>query len=175
VGSTDPVPATPVLYYPLEHPLAPVSTQNDYFNLTTQIVGVAFPPGTRSLLFFGRHGTGPYCYGTGEECNDPVDPYQGTHAYPYVHQVWAYDALDLLAVKNGTKQPWEPRPYALWRLSEMDATGSATIAGATFDPASGRVFITERYGEEPIVHVYQIETAGYNVYLPLVVVQCCEP
>jgi hypothetical protein len=171
IGNVDPVPAMVVLYYPLEHPLAPVNTQNDYFNLATQIVGLAFPPGTRSILFFGRQGIGPYCYGTGAECGDPVDPYQGAHAYPYVHQVWAYDALDLLAVKNGTKQPWEPRPYALWRLSEMDATGSATIAGATFDPTSGRVFITERYGEEPMVHVYQIETAGYNVYLPLVVAQ----
>jgi hypothetical protein len=162
VGSQNPVPATPLLYYPLDHPLAPVDTQNGYFNLATQIKGVAYPSGTRSLLFFGRHGTGPYCYGTGGDlgegdCYDPVDSSKGTHSYPYVHQVWAYDALDLLAVKNGQVQPWEVQPYAIWHLSEMDSTGSATISGATFDPASGRVYITEAFGEDPVVHVYQID------------------
>jgi hypothetical protein len=170
VGRTDPVSATVVLAYPLEHPLAEVDTQNDYFNLATQIVGVAFPPGTSSVLFFGRQGTGPYCYGTGAECGDPVDDSKGTHAYPYVHQVWAYDALDLVAVKNGEKQAWEVQPYALWRLSEMDDTGGARMVGATYDPASGRVYITEAYGEEPAVHVYQITVSGSlpAVYLPVV-------
>jgi hypothetical protein len=170
VGRTDPVSATVVLAYPLEHPLADVDTQNDYFNLATQIVGVAFPPGTRSVLFFGRQGIGPYCYGTGDECSDPVDDSKGTHAYPYVHQVWAYDALDLLAVKNGEKLSWEVQPYALWRLNEMDDSGSARIVGATYDPIGGRVYLTESYGEEPAVHVYQITVFGSSavVYLPSV-------
>jgi hypothetical protein len=47
-------------------------------------------------------------------------------------------------------------PYGIWRLDEMDDAGSATIAGAAFDPATGRVYITESYGETPVVHVYQI-------------------
>jgi len=174
VGSVDPIPAAPLLYYPADHPLAAWDATSQFFNGSTNIVAVAFPPGSRSILFFGRQGTGEFCYGTGEECSDPVDPYKGTHAYPYVHQVWAYDALDLLAVRDGTKQPWEPQPYALWHLDEMDLSGSATIAGAAYDPASGRVFITERYGEEPVVHVYQITVPGISaydrfVYLPLVV------
>lgn len=160
VGSVNPVPATTVLAYPLEHPLAPVETQNNYFNLATQIVGVAFPSGTRSVLFFGRQGTGPYCYGTGDECNDPVDPSHGTHAYPYRHQVWAYDALDLVEVRNGTMESWEVQPYAIWHLTGMDSTNSATVSGATYDPASGRVYITEAYGDYPAVHVYQIDSGG---------------
>ncbi len=164
VGNVDPVPAQMVLGYPLEHPLAPVETQNDYFNLATRMGGMAFPSGTRSVLFFGMHGTGPYCYGTGEECNDPVDPYHGTHAYPYVHQVWAYDALELLAVRNGEKQPWEVQPYAIWRLSEMDSTGSARITGATYDPVGGRLYVTEEYGEEPLVHVYQINIGASSIF-----------
>ncbi len=170
VGRTNPISATTVLAYPLAHPLADVDTQNDYFNLATQIVGIAFPPGTRSVLFFGKQGIGPYCYGTGAECNDPIDGAKGTHAYPYVHQVWAYDALDLLAVKNGQKQSWAVQPYALWRLYQMDNTGSASIAGATYDPASGRVYITEAYGAEPAVHVYQLAVSENSavVYLPLV-------
>jgi hypothetical protein len=173
VGSQDPVPATPLLYYPAAHPLAGWDATNPYFNGSTNIVGLAFPPGSRSVLFFGRHGTGEFCYGTGDECNDPVESSKGTHAYPYVHQVWAYDVLDLLAVKNGSQQPWELQPYAVWQLSEMDASGSATIAGAAYDPASGRVYITERYGENPVVHVYQITVPAappYDraIFLPMI-------
>lgn len=156
VGATNPVPGTTVLYYPLSHPLAPEATQNTWFNLATQIKGVAFPAGTRSVLFFGRQGTGPYCYGTGSDCNDPVDGSKGTHAYPYGHQVWAYDANDLVAVKNGQKQPWEVQPYATWPLVDMDSSGGATVSGVTYDPVNRRVFITENYGDNPVVHVYAI-------------------
>jgi hypothetical protein len=54
----------------------------------------------------------------------------------------------------------------------MDSTGSATISGATYDPQSGRLYITERYGESPAVHVYQItveEPLPYSnrIYFPL--------
>lgn len=173
VGVVDPVPAAPLLEYPASHPLAEWDATGPYFNGTTNIVGVAFPPGSRSVLFFGRHGIGTFCYGTGEACNDPVHGSQGTHAYPYVHQVWAYDALDLLAVRNGDLDPWQVQPYALWQLDEMDSTGSATISGAAYDPASGRVYLTESYGDEPVVHVYQIEvpdatTLDHHIYLPVI-------
>jgi hypothetical protein len=172
VGMLDPVPAAPILYYPQNHPLAAWDADSAYFNGSTHIVGMAFPPGSRSVLFFGRQGVGPFCYGTGAECNDPVDSSKGTHAYPYIHQVWAYDALDLLAVKEGTRQPWEVKPYALWQLDDMDSTGGANIAGMTYDPTSGMVYITEMYGESPAVDVYQIQVAGNTVfasrvYLPL--------
>jgi hypothetical protein len=173
VGVETPVPATPLLYYPASNPLAGWDATDPYFNGSTNIVGVAFPPGTRTVLFFGRHGVGEFCYGGGDECNDPVNPYQGTHAYPYVHQVWAYDVVALLAVRNGDLQPWEVLPYGIWQLDEMDASGGATISGATYDPVSGRVYLTENYGENPVVHVYQITVPDTSMldkmaYLPLV-------
>lgn len=172
VGVTSPITATALLAYPSDHPLAAWDATGPSFNGSTSIVGVAFPSGSRSVLFFGRHGIGDFCYGTGDECSDPVDDSKGTHAYPYIHQVWAYDALDLQAVKDGQKRPWELQPYALWHVTEMDSTGSATIAGAAYDPASGRVYITERYGEEPHVHVYQLTvpspvSSSPILYLPL--------
>jgi hypothetical protein len=156
VGVQDPVPATPLLYYPQEYPLAEWDATNTAFNGSTQVAGVAFPAGTRSILFFGIQGMGDFCYGTGEECHDPTDDSKGTHAYPYAHQVWAYDALDLLKVKSGQFQPWEIQPYALWTLNDMNDDGSATIFGMAYDPESGNVFLTERYEEEPMVHVYQV-------------------
>ncbi|MBL8094602.1 MAG: hypothetical protein JNL73_10560 [Anaerolineales bacterium] len=161
VGVTDPLTGTTVLFYPLAHPLEPESTQNDYFNLATQIGGVAFPAATRSVLFIGRQGTGPYCYGDGAPCGDVCDGSKGTHAYPYRHQIWAYDANDLAAVRSGLKQTWEIRPYAVWPLNEMDSSGCASISGAVYDPVANRLFIAERYGDQPIVHVYTIAHAGH--------------
>lgn len=173
LGRHDPVPTIPLLFYPADHPMDNWDATSPYFNGTTQIVGVAFPPGSRSVLFIGRHGIGDFCYGSGEACSDPVNPYQGTHAYPYVHQVWAYDALELQAVKDGVREPWEVFPYAIWRLNEIDDSGGASISGAAFDPTSGRLFVTENYGEKPAVHVYQITTntatlLPHNQYLPRV-------
>lgn len=159
VGRVTPVPATRLLGYPVDRPLANPNNANGLYTHSDQVGGFAFPAGTRSVLFVGRHGTGNQCYGDGSACNDPADSYKGYHSYPYYHQVWAYDANDLLAVKNGTRQVWELRPYATWRLTEMNNSGSATIAGAAYDPTTRRMYVTEQYGSTPKVHVYEI-TSG---------------
>jgi len=172
VGVVSPIPGNTLLYYPFPlHPLAQWDGTNEYYNLATVIRGVAFPSGTRSILFIGRQGIGEYCYGEGTNdeslhglptpegtiyCYDPTDSAKGTHAFPYRHQIWAYDANELLAVKNGQKNYWEPRPYALITLDAIDSTGRATIKGAAFDPDSNRIFLTEAFGDEPIVHVFKV-------------------
>lgn len=136
------------------------------------VVGIAFPVGSKSVLFIGRHAKGAYCYGPGTSdkslegkpdgqgnvwCYDPVSSSKGTHAYPYVHQIWAYDADDLLAVKAGTKQSWEVKPYSTFELAGIDSTGGATIRGAAYDPAGARLYVTEDYAESPKVHVFGID------------------
>ena len=156
VAVRDPIPGITVLYYPLSHPLAQGDTQNPWFNLATQIVGIAFPPGSRSVLFIGRHGTGPYCYGTGEECDDPADSSKGTHAYPYQHQVWAYDAIELVSVKERLREPWEIRPYATWTLDDLDTSGNARMTGAGYDPLTGRLYIAQAYGDYPRIDVFRL-------------------
>jgi hypothetical protein len=93
-----PLPVTPLLYYPTDHPLLepdktlcldpatchPIvdgwSLNSTLFNGTSEVKGVAFPNGWRSVLFFGRHGglggatgvpgLGQFCYGPGTE--DPL-------------------------------------------------------------------------------------------------------
>ncbi len=160
VGRVSPVPAIPLVGYPLSTPLAPNNSQNALFNNATAITGVAFPAGTRSVLFIGTHGKGQYCYGESALCGDPAGIYKGSHAYPYVHQVWAYDATELALVKNGLKQPWEVRPYAVWHLSDINNNGGATIAGAAYDQTTGRLYMTEKYGARPRVHVYQIASGS---------------
>lgn len=159
VGAEDPVPFTQVLGYPLEHPVrfgndvGDCAGQSRVFNCTTNIPGVAFPARTRSVLFFGRQGIGPNCY----KCNGCG----GYCAPPYISQVWAYDANELLAVKNGSKEPWEVEPYGLWRTSFEYHVDDVDFAGGAFDPATNRVFLIETNGEDPIVHVLRIDTRLY--------------
>lgn len=172
------------LLYPPDKPLArfddPVG--NDLFNGPTQVHGVVFPKEFSSILYFGRHGTGPYCYGLGwptlplpapkhepdgsvtQYCLDPTNSDKGNHTYPYHYQVWAYNANDLLAVKAGTKKMWEPRPYTFWRLKMPFGIPHAEILGAAYDPDGRRIFVVQAHGDgaKPVVTVYQIVagTAG---------------
>ena len=161
VGSSSTAPATPLVYYTSSNPLGPgETTQNPLFNLTTRVGGVIFPQGSRSVLFFGQHGIGPYCYGDGSACGDPADDSKGTHAYPYVYQVWAYDANELLQVKNGSRQPWQVQPYDVWTFNvPFETNGEHDQGGATYDPSTGRIFFAQsKYGSEnlPLIHVFRV-------------------
>lgn len=171
LGRENPVPAAAVVYYPQKHAtLGDWGSTNPYFNGTTQIRGLVFPAGWRSVLFFGRHGTGKFCYGAGigeaalattsGQCYDPADSSKGTHGYPYVYQVWAYDALDLLAVKNGEKKPWGIKPYAIWQFNLPFGKSNAIINGAAYDPQGRRIFISAAYGDNdgmPLIHVFELK------------------
>jgi len=173
LGVTHPVPDIPLVYYPSNHPLADWSATSPYFNGSTEIKGMVFPQNTRSVLFFGRHGIGTFCYGPGTSdptlagkpapggidsyCYDPEDSSKGTHAYPYVSQVWGYDAAALLQVKNGQVQPWSVQPYAVWSL-HVPIAGAFRIGGATYDPQTGRIFVSQECADTdclPVIHVFQ--------------------
>jgi hypothetical protein len=155
IGVVDPVPATPLVYYTREHPLAAYTSSGTDFNGTTLIRGLVFPEGSRSVLFFGTHGTGTWCYGA-EQCKDPAGAGQGTHAYPYINKVWAYDAAELAKVKSGQLRPWAVRPYVTWELTLPFEKVGKRLNGAAYDAATGRVFIAQGNGEQPIIHVFQV-------------------
>lgn len=162
IDSGNDIGAVELLRYTSDNPLGPgEQTQNPYFNLNTRVEGVVFPNGTRSVLFFGEHGIGPYCYGDGAQCGDPADESKGNHAYPYVYQVWAYDANDLLRVKNGTLQPHAVEPYDVWVLNPpLEPSGVHETGGATYDPSTGRIFFVQmKYGSSnmPVIHVYRVD------------------
>ena len=133
-----------------------------------------FPEGTDSVIFFGSHGTGPFWYGINGDypgLNDPARQAKGTHAYPYVYQAWAYDANDLLAVKNGTKEPWEVQPYDVWNLNLPYATDTKWAGGVAYDAATGRIFVSELHQGEwatPVIHVYQVGAAAPDTTPPVI-------
>jgi len=178
LGISSPLAAAPLVYYPQATPLSAWSSTSNTFNGTTWMGGVVFPTTTRSVLFFGRQGVGKFCYGAGTTiqsldgtvtpdgftlyCYDPVDSGKGTHAYPYIYNVWAYDANDLAASKAGQIAPWSVKPYAVWQLNLPYGTfGSAAALAAAYDPPTGRIFLSQAQsgadGDLPIVHVFKIQ------------------
>ena len=176
LGAKSPVPTSPLVYYPQRAPLGPWDGASPHFNTTTEITGMILPAATRSLLFFGRHGRGPYDYGcgTGDEplppprpdcpkwIHDPEESAKGPHAYPYDYQVWAYDVLDLAAVKAGQRQPWEVKPYRVWTLKLPFPAKKTHLGGVAYDPQSDRVYLAQLYADVvgfdplPVIHVFQV-------------------
>jgi hypothetical protein len=171
IGPVNPVPATPLQYYTMDNNLGAWEADSLLYNAGTEIVGAVFPEGTDSLIYFGRHGTGENCYGigTGNQslhrtpvegtiyCYDPANSAKGSHTYPYLYQAWAYDANDLLKVKNGEMQPWNVTPYAVWNFDLPFQEATRRISGVTYDAANNRVFLAQRDGEGfgmPIVHSF---------------------
>ena len=174
--------AKPLVYYPIDHPgLGPWAGANVNYGGSDSMRGVVFPPGTSTVLFFGRHGA-TFCYGPGtadptkvgtiDPAVDPVDPYcydpddssKGVHGYPYSAYVWAYDANDLAAVRAGQMQPWDVRPYAVWALAAI----GAQIGGAAYDPATRRLYLSEMFGDgtQPLVRVFLVSNAVAPVRAP---------
>lgn len=178
LGVLDPVPAYPVVDYPIDHAtlgMWGVGPPNPVYNMSTTITGVVFAPGTRSVLFFGATGLGPSCYGEGTSdinlagqptpdgsvwCYDPDNSSKGTHAYPYTPYVWMYDANDLVSVRNGVMNAWDVQPYFSGALNLPVAAD--TLNGAVYDPATQRLYVEEAcaIGDcEPLFHVFLLTTA----------------
>jgi hypothetical protein len=173
-----PIPAVPLLEYPSAHrTLGAWEGQNTNYGMTTMIGGFVVVEGTRSLLYFGRNGTGAACYGdpTSDQalagtkspdgatyCFDPAVGGKGTHAFPYVLQVWAYDLGDLALVRAGKKKPWEPRPYATWPISFPPTPAVSEIGGVGYDSAHQLVYFLQRNadrsesGTRAVIHVIRV-------------------
>ena len=183
LGVEIPAVVTPLVYYDSTH--TTLGGYGDtvvawpYFSASDTIQGVFFPAGSRSVLFYGRHGLSPHCYGEatydnalhgqpvlGEPgviyCYDPVKISKGPHNYPYIHQIWAYDANDLVSVKNGMKQPWEIVPYEAWNLDNIGNWYSPQnmyiYGGAAYDPVTSKLYISQTSvdtGSKPVIHVFK--------------------
>jgi hypothetical protein len=155
------VAGTLVLGYPYGKPLADTNVGNQLWAQTDVVSGMVFVAGSRSVLFFGMHGLGNYCYGTGGtsgDCYDPDNNSKGVHSYPYRSQVWAYDANDLVAVKNGSKASNTVQPYAVWELN----SAFDTIQGVGYDSATQTLYVSQVMGDgtQPLIRVYRVSGVG---------------
>lgn len=179
------VPASPLLYYPNDHPTLGIwEATNPTYGATIQMGGMAIIAGTRTALYLGRNGVGPYCYGNGTAdksldgtvgpdgahwCYDPTSSDKGQHAYPYHYQIWAYDLNDFAAVKAGTKQPWEVVPYGVWPFELPTPEASVRMGGIGYDAANQLLYVSQLYADRdgysyrPVIHVLRVNaTPGTN-------------
>jgi len=175
------VPATPLLYYPSEHPkLGPWEGSNPTYGATTLMGGMAAIAGTRSLLYIGSNGMGPHCYGNGtgdkaldhtlgadheKFCYDPSSSSKSSHAYPYRFQIWAYNLNDLAAVRAGKKKPWDVVPYGVWPFDLPIAAKVMLVGGVGYDAEHQRIYFAQVQADEPggfqpIIHVFEVKGAA---------------
>jgi hypothetical protein len=150
--------------YP-DHMLANPGVANDLFSRADQQnAGIVFPSGTRSVLFWSRHGYGSPTYKQDDGCGGS----SGEGARPYRRQITAFDANDLLAVKNGTKQPTDIQPYAWWTVpGPTDSCAEFRYSGLAYDPNTRRVYAAFSYGESPRIHVWQVaESSSSDAVAP---------
>jgi len=155
VNMKTPIPSIRLMHFPLSNPLASPDSANDLFSRADQYnAGMVFPSGTRSVLFWSRHGYGRPTY---KQNDGGCGGESGEGAAPYRRQITAFDANDLLAVKNGTKQPHDIRPYAWWVVpGPSDSCGNFRNSGLAYDPSSRRIYAAFGYGESPKIHVWRV-------------------
>jgi methionine-rich copper-binding protein CopC len=171
LSTSKPSTTIPYVYYPSTTPLGyPLvdgyTVTNPLYNGTTNIAGAFFAPGSSSVLFYGSTGTNTMTYGTGDDANDHTmrGGGKGPHSVngDYAFQVWAYNANDLLAAKEGLIQPWELQPYATWNIDFPVSEPAAMLGGVAFDPSSNRLYVVENGADTensaylPLVQVYQL-------------------
>lgn len=160
--------AEPLAYYPSNtgelYAWGADNAPNPLFNECSHVGGIAVcPAGTRSILFFGDTGLGPYCYDTGAVCGDDADASKGPHRQPYVPYVWAYDAWHLAAVQRGVAVCYDIEPYAYWQLQwPFGSWGRTSLLGAAHDAVSGRIWCVQKRagGDDSVVHVYAVNTSA---------------
>ncbi len=189
LGPVNTVPAFPLLYYPHDHAtLGRWDSTNTTYGASTEIAGVAVLAGTRTVLYIGRNGTGAFCYGNGTNnaslagaiaadgekyCYDPTSTSKGQHSWPYNYQMWAYDLNDLVAVKNGTKQPWDVRPYGVWPFSFPTAEPTIRIGGIGYDASRQLLYISQMYADQDtyeyraLIHVLRVGGGAAGSPLPI--------
>jgi hypothetical protein len=165
ISSSAPIDGNTLMYYPLSSPVCGaegcVSTSNPVYNGSSMIRGRAIIPGTRSLLFFGKHGLGEFWYGgdvspTGKISATPGSG-NGYQSEAYEARVWSYDLLDLKKVKEGLMKPWDIKPNATWRLSELTALSpNANFTASAYDEVTGLLYIIADSTQKQRVHVYKV-------------------
>lgn len=161
VGVVNPAPATMLVGYPNERPNCGTwgGTTTQCYGGGDSLAGVVWIPGTSSPFFVGTHGTAPStCYGYGTlnlslvgtfapdgtlYCYDS-DGNKGPKSYPYIQQIWRYKASDFLAVKNGTKQPWEILPDLMWNFgtgSPFENRPGLHVRSVVFNPSTNKMYV----------------------------------
>lgn len=163
--------AQPLVYYPMDHPLAVYDSNDRMFNQSMRVAGAVILG--EKLVFACTIGVGSPCYGHGTNnpewhnqdingerfCYDPEFSSKSNHVHPYYYELRIYD---LPALLNPDAQPWEHVPQ-IQRLPDVFMPGPTWLAGATTDN-KGTLFLSQYQAENaehqrengyPVVHVFR--------------------
>ena len=165
--------ATTYLDYPSSSPLGPYQISDATAQVqadplqsgTTQVKGAVFVPGSSTVLYYGSTGTNYDGYGLPSTYGDNiyVDA-KGPHSLngQYALQVWAYNAKDFVAVKNGTMQPQQVQPYDVWNITLP--IPAIQVGGVAYDSNTGRLYVSVMnvdqevpYSSLPLIEVFQVK------------------
>ncbi len=141
----------------------------DYHNSDEWSGAAWLTAGSKSaVVFVGTKGVGDCWYG---DANGPCDDCPGERGWwstAFEGQIIFYDPDDLAAVAAGTKQEWEPQPYASLNVDQYLYHIQSTqqwyhLGAACFDRGHGFLYVLEPYvdtEDSPIVHVWKVAGGG---------------
>lgn len=152
--------AQDLVWYRTKSPSCP-SNDCDYPDYTScdsweAATWVSTPKGD-GILIGGSKGLGPTRYGLGEPGG--CSPYKGYHCDPYEIQIIFYDPEEIAATLRGKGKPWELRPYAVWRPTDLWSETCGSIGGMAYDAKNQLLYVVEKsagpYGKA-VVHTYGV-------------------
>jgi hypothetical protein len=157
-----------VMFFPLDRAMCGVpgchESLNPIFTWATEYTGKAFIPGTRTVIFVGKHPVGEMWYGgptspTGKpaSCDDGG---WGQKAAGWEYRVAAFDANDLVRVRQGKLDRSAVRPYATWPIPDFPVADCTKIRSAAYDEETQQLFIAHGARADIRIDVYRV---GANV------------
>ena len=182
VGRSSPIPTTKLLDFSLDHPLHEdlenSSGANKLWTHLSRVTYGVIVPGTRTYLtlgYSGGHESG-VCYKCTQDNGIECGGYCAPQADDYYHFYWLWDVNDLVAVKNGEMEAHAVRPYASGELITPFAGAEPQLGGASFDPTTGRLYITAQkadraqgeFANPPVVMVYKVGIERHEIFLPFI-------
>ena len=174
----NPIPTTKLLDFSLDNPLASdLSNDTRTNNLWTHLSRVTYgfiAPGTRTYITIGTSGghSSGVCYKCTQDNGNVCGGFCSYVASDNHRFYWLWDVNDLVDVKEGRKTSHSVRPYAFGRFD--GPFNSVTIGGASFDPASGRLYVAlsaadneqGTYSNPPVIAVYQVGAGSGGDNIP---------
>ena len=155
VGVEDPIPTIELMKFPYPDDMLddPDVANNYYSRADQENAGIVFPSGTRSVLFWSKHGYGTPTYKVDDGCGGEG----GEGAAPYRYQITAFDATQLYEVKLGIRASTACTPYAWWTVPGIsDTCAKFAYSGLVYDPATRRIYACVDYAEDPHVDVWEV-------------------
>jgi hypothetical protein len=146
------------------------SLGNDIWTHLSRAVYGLVIPGTCSYLTIGNSGghTNTVCYKCTQNDGNLCGGYCSPDTSDYYNYFWLWNIHDLLQVKNGELNAYDPRPYAYGNLDiPFHSNEHFDFGGASYDPLSNRLFVSllkgdnlsaieGQYDRPPLILVYKL-------------------